>query len=129
MSAESADMGLDRRELLRCAVYIAGGAAALAWFGNGEAWAATTSAAAPYFSADRMALLTAIADTTIPATDTAGAVAVGAPAFVDSMMANWASQNTRATVDSTLETIDVAATAAFGMGFAALGATNRQMVL
>jgi hypothetical protein len=120
---------VDRRALLRRAVYIAGGAAALAAFGNGETWAAAAPAAAPYFSADRMALLTAIADTMIPATDTAGGAAVGAPAFVDSMMANWASQNTRANIDSTLQMIDVAAVSEFGTGFASLGATNRNMVL
>jgi hypothetical protein len=120
---------LHRRELLRRAVYIAGGAAAVAAFGNCEAWAANALAAAPYFSADRMALLSAIADTMIPATDTAGAVGAGAPAFVDSMMANWASENTRAAVESTLQMIDVAAISAYGIGFANLGATNRHSVL
>lgn len=110
-------------------MYVAGGAAALAAFGDGAAWAADAPATSPYFSPDRMALLTAVADTMIPATDTAGAVAVGAPAFVDSMMTNWASDNTRAAVDSTLQMIDVAAIAAYGTGFPTLGATNRQMVL
>lgn len=129
MEEPSTKRTLHRRELLRRAVYVAGGAAALAAFGNGEALAAAAPAAALYFSAERMMLLTAIADTMIPATDTAGAVAVGAPAFVDSMMANWASQNTRANVDSTLQMIDVAAISEFGMGFASLGATNRNMVL
>ena len=129
MKEPSTKRTLHRRELLRRAIYIAGGAAALAAFGNGEALAAAAPAAAPYFSAERMMLLTAIADTMIPATDTAGAVAAGAAAFVDAMMANWASQNTRANVESTLQMIDVAAISEFGMGFANLGATNRNMVL
>jgi Gluconate 2-dehydrogenase subunit 3 len=119
----------DRRELLRRAMYVAGGAAALAEFGNGEAWAADVPAAAPYFTADRMALLAAIADSMIPGTDTAGAVAVGASVFVDAMMRNWASENTRAAVDSSLQMIDVAAISQFGTSFARLGATNRNMVL
>ena len=129
MSDPSETYSFDRRELLRRAVYLAGGAAALAAFGNGEAWADAAPAAAPYFSADRMAVVTAVADSMIPATDTAGAVAVGAPAFVDSMMTNWASQNTRAAVDSTLQMIDVAAISAYGIGFANLGTMNRHSVL
>ena len=116
----------DRRELLRRAVYMAGGAAALSAFAGGRSWAAD---APPFFSTQRTALLNAVADTMIPATDTPGAVEAGAPQFVDSMMTNWASEPTRTAVNGTLDMIDAAAIAEANTPFVSLSVRERSGVL
>ncbi len=49
--------------------------------------------------AEQLALLGAIADTIIPATDTPGAVATGVPKQIDALLINWASPERRAGSD------------------------------
>jgi hypothetical protein len=117
---------LDRRDLLRRAVYLVGGAAALSAFAGGQSWAADSP---PFFSIARMALLSAVADTMMPATDTPGAVEAGAPQFVDSMMTKWASEATRTAVNGTLDMIDAAALAEANTPFVGLSVRDRLGVL
>lgn len=50
---------------------------------------AGTQAAGTALSPAQMALVTALADTILPRTDTPGAVEVGVPAFVDLLFAEW----------------------------------------
>ncbi len=115
-----------RRELLRRAVYLVGGSAALGVLeacseGKGTASTETvTEAAGRYFSPERMTLLNIIADVTIPQTDTPGAKEAGVPAFIDAMMVNWASKNTQAEWDGVIDAIDEKAVALFGAPLASL---------
>lgn len=53
----------------------------------------------------QMKLLTAIADTIIPATDTPGAVATGVPKQISGMIAAWASAATKAELGGAIDAI------------------------
>jgi gluconate 2-dehydrogenase gamma chain len=118
---------LDRRQLLAYAISLVGASST----GAMTAYAATGSAGAPehYFSAPRRALLDTVADVMIPRTDTPGALDVGAPAYMDRMMARWASQETKAAFDAILDAIDVQASAAHGRRFVMLEAAAQTSVL
>ncbi len=74
-------------------------------------------------------LLTALADTIIPATDTPGAIAAGVPSKLDRMLLNWASAETRAKIISAITSLNAAALAQKKKGFAALTAAERKAVL
>lgn len=80
-------------------------------------------------SADQMALLTALADTLIPRTDTPGALDVDVPRFVDHLVASWYPDAERAEIVSGLEAIDARAMAIAGSRFAALDAAGRGSVI
>jgi hypothetical protein len=118
---------LDRRQLLAYAISLVGASST----GAIAAYATTGSAGAPehYFSAPRRALLDAVADVMIPRTDTPGALDVGAPAYVDKMMARWACRETRAAFDAILDAIDVQASAAHGKRFVMLDTAAQTSVL
>lgn len=75
------------------------------------------------------ALVTALADTLIPRTDTPGAVDAGVPAKFDGLMQNWASAARRADLLAALQAVDAAAMAATGKGLALLPADRRTSVL
>lgn len=79
--------------------------------------------------AEQMQLLTAVADTIIPQTDTPGAAAAGVPAMLDKLLANWASPAQRTRLLGALDAIDQAAHAKTGMAFAALTPERRYEVL
>ncbi len=74
-------------------------------------------------------VLTAVADTIIPATDTPGAVAAGVPATFDALLANWASATRRSALIGALGEIDVLAKATYKKGFAALTPARRKALL
>ncbi|GGD13442.1 gluconate 2-dehydrogenase subunit 3 family protein [Aquisalinus flavus] len=113
-------MTINRRTLLRQAVYMVGGAAGL----NALAACSDQSAegdAIPrlsgpgrYFTGVRMTRLKVIVDTIIPDTDTPGAVAAGVHTFIDQMMADWAEPDTRDQFDKVIDEIDERAVAAHG---------------
>ena len=115
-------LGFDRRDLLRRALWLAGGAATLSAFGTGEAFADTKAA---FFGKPHRAILDAVVDIVIPATDTPGALQAGVPAFIDSMMANWASDDTRLRFTNVLDGIDARARVAYGNAFLKLPAERR----
>jgi hypothetical protein len=119
---------LNRREIMRRAVYLVGGAAALATFDAHTALAADAPPPA-FFSTPRLALCHAICDTTIPKTDTPGALDVGVPAFIDGMMTNWANEGTRMLILDAVDRIDAQAQAEKGKTFAALPPADRLDVL
>jgi gluconate 2-dehydrogenase gamma chain len=56
-------------------------------------------------SAEQLDLLTAIADTIIPATDTPGAVAADVPKLLDGMLRDWASPESKAILIGAIEEI------------------------
>lgn len=138
MAGEASGPPIDRREALRRAVLLVGGAgaaSALAACGGEKKRArepASGGASLParrYFTPERMALLEAVAAAMIPATDTPGAIEAGVPAFVDDMMADWASAATRAKTDAVLDAIDKTAAERFGAGFHTLADDRRLAAL
>lgn len=86
-------------------------------------------AAKKFFSPSQMALVTALADTLIPATDTPGAVFTKAPQQLDSLMVNWASPATKAQILGALPGIEKMALDADKKPFAALTPARRKELL
>lgn len=94
-----------------------------------EAFAAPKKKAARYLTKPQFALLGAVVDTIVPATDTPGALAAGVPGRLDGMLRDWASPETRSNVVGALVRIDDAAKAGKGKGFAALSFADRTALL
>lgn len=83
----------------------------------------------PLLDGPTTALVTAVADTLIPRTDTPGAVQVGVPATFDSLMRDWANASRRAAYLGALTAIDAEARAKTGKAFALLTPAQRKAVL
>lgn len=115
--------GVDRRALLRGAILLVGGSLA------GVPDHAFAQGAAGFFPPAERAILDAACATMIPKTDTPGAIEAGVPAFIDSMMARWASDDTRDGFRSVLAEIDAAARESGGKGFASLAPAEQTKVL
>jgi len=118
---------LDRRALVLGAVFLLGGAAALTRFTRRSA--TKTGADGPALSGDQFMLLEQVADTMIPATDTPGAIAAGAPAFIRDMLSDWASARTRTEILSVLDAIERQAWAQAGAAYLELDAGRRLSLL
>jgi len=103
------------------------GATALAPAFSFEALAADTSPL--LLDASHFALLSAVADTMVPVTDTPGAIAAGVPRAFDALLRNWASQERRATLIGALETIDSLSNQGEKQPFAKLSPTKRHALL
>lgn len=82
-----------------------------------------------FFTKIQFQLLTAIADTMIPATDTPGAVATGAPNQIDGLLLNWASAQRRTEISGAMDAIDKLALSNTQKTFAALDPEKRKEVL
>jgi hypothetical protein len=80
-------------------------------------------------NAAQTALVTAVADTLIPRTDTPGAVAAKVPATFDALLRDWASPAHRSGMLAALGDIDAAARNDAGKTFAALSPARRKSVL
>lgn len=74
-------------------------------------------------------LLTAVADTIVPRTDTAGAVDAGVPTSFDALLVNWAAPNRRYELTQALARIDFQAKAQHGKGFTELDPQTRHAFL
>ncbi len=94
-----------------------------------EALAAPKKPVRRFLAAPQYALLSAVADTLLPITDSPGAVTAQVPARIDSLLGKWASAKTRTDVLAALGRIDAAAKAKKKMGFAALSAADRAAIL
>jgi gluconate 2-dehydrogenase gamma chain len=118
---------MDRRALMQRVALLIGAASlpadafAAVAKGKGKRKAFLTSA--------QFALLSAVADTIIPVTDTPGAVATGVPRQLDGMLANWASAVRRTEMVGALTEIDALALTAYKKGFAALDPARRKSLL
>lgn len=82
-----------------------------------------------FLAAPQYALLGAVADTIVPASDTPGALAAQVPERIDALLANWASPGTRTGLAGALARIDAAAMAQKRKGFVALSSAEREAVL
>ena len=96
-------LNLDRRSLLQQALLLVG---ATVVPGSVEALAASAKSAKRQLDGPRYALLTALADTILPKTDTPGAVEVGVPQLVDALLGTWASPSRRAQILDALDRVD-----------------------
>jgi gluconate 2-dehydrogenase gamma chain len=74
-------------------------------------------------------LLSAVADTIVPQTDTPGALAAKVPAKFDSLLVNWASPQRRTELVGALAAIEAASMAQEKTGFAALTPEKRLALL
>lgn len=119
-------MDMNRRVLLQRALLLVGAAAMPTGI---EALAAAAKAAPRFLDAPHYTLLTAIADTIVPTTDTPGAVAAGVPETFDALLRNWASPARRVELTGALDTIDGLARRSKGKAFAALTPAERVEVL
>ena len=87
---------MQRRDALKTllAISAAGALAACGGSKSGEAGAKKLSSS-PKLSASEMALVSAMAETIIPKTDTAGAAEAGVPAVIQSLFTEWGDDNYR----------------------------------
>jgi gluconate 2-dehydrogenase gamma chain len=116
---------MNRRQMMAQIALLLGAASIPA-----EAFAVATKARRKRFlNPAQFAVLTAVADTMIPVTDTPGAAAVGVPALFDGLLANWASVTRKAQLTSALAEIDTLAMASDKKGFAALIPARRKALL
>lgn len=124
---------LHRRELLRRAVWIVSGGAAVAALdacsGGDQTAKIVLDAAGRYFSPERMTRLDRIAGIIVPATDTPGAREAGVPAFIDAMMVNWASADTRAKWDGVIDAVDAKAVKIHGAPFLQLSEEQQKDIV
>ena len=128
-------MSLSRRTLLHAAGVLAlpRSAAAVTPDAEWTAWAhaqlgePTLAAASPALAADERVVLSAIADAILPRTDTPGALDVGAPAFVELLIGEWASESDRAMLRDGLRDLEAHAIATHGRSWAALDAAQRDV--
>lgn len=117
---------MDRRMMLERMAWLLG-AAALP--GEALAKAAPRRAARRFLTPARLALLSAVADTMIPKTETPGALDAKVPAKFDALLLNWASPQRRIELVGTLAKINQAALASEKLGFVALSPAKRNAVL
>ncbi len=85
-----------RREFLRDLILSVGGVSALAACGDAPVLVATAPGEPGRFhTAQEMALMARLAELIIPRTETPGALDVNVPGYIDGLMADWASEETR----------------------------------
>lgn len=118
---------IDRRSLLNSALLLLGGTVAAGF--SPEALAKATARPKPYLDAPIFTLLSAIADTIVPKTETPGAVDARVPAKLDAMLVNWASPERRVELTGAMTAIDSLAKEKEGKGFAELTPEKRKELL
>lgn len=122
-------MSISRRTLLQAAGLMALPRAAFAatpdadWSARAFSRIATTSP--DVLRADERVILSAIADALLPRTETPGALDVGVPAFVELLIAEWASPDDASLVRRGLLALDAHAAAVHGRGWAQLDDAQR----
>ena len=114
----------DRRGMLETMTFLLGAAALPA-----DALAKPAARAKKFLDAGRMKLLSAVADTMIPQTDTPGALAAHVPAKFDALLVNWASPARRVELVGALAKIDAAAMAQEKVSFTVLSPEKRNALL
>ena len=115
----------DRRAVLQQIALLLGAAAvpASAVFG------AESRQAPRHLEEATFRLLTAVSDTLVPRSDTAGALQAGVPQVLDAMLRDWASPTTRKQLIDALKRIDAAALTQSGRPFDRLRAPARHALL
>jgi hypothetical protein len=117
---------MDRRGLLERVLVLTGATAAMAF---SPAALAKAAAGKPSLNPQSFALLSAIADTIIPRTETPGAVDARVPAKFDALLVNWASPERRVDLIGAMNAIDSASKEKVGKPFAELTPDKRKEFL
>ena len=118
-------MQMDRRSLLQSAFALVGASVALSACDFGSLGSRGTFT----FDDNQRALVSAIADTFVPKTDTAGAVEAGVPKAFEGLLSNWAKPETKDLLLAAIDKIDAAAQKAKGKNFADLTPADRVALL
>lgn len=118
---------MERRAMMARALYLLGAASTVTI--SAPALAKAASRAKPYLDAPVFSLLSAVADTIMPRTDTPGAVDARVPAKFDALLVNWASGERRYELTRALTRIDAEARKNGGKGFADLSPEQRKEML
>jgi hypothetical protein len=118
-------MHMDRRGLLQSAFALVGASVALSACDFGSLGSKGTFT----FNDKQRASVSAIADTLVPKTDTAGAVEAGVPKAFEGLLSNWAKPETRDILLTAIDKIDGAAQKAKGKAFAELPSADRISLL
>lgn len=118
---------MHRRELLERAVALLGTAAVGTLSLPAIAQAAQDGR--PFLDKAGFSLLSAVADTMVPETDTPGAITARVPAVFDGLLRNWAAPQRRTDLVDALKRIDAAAGEQKGKGFAELPPAERTTLL
>jgi len=118
---------MDRRGMLGRMAALVGATAATAL--SPAALAKAAAGPQRYLDATSFALLSAVADTIVPRTDTPGAVDAGVPATIDALLLNWASGERRYALAQALARIDAKARSQQGKSFADLAPDARYALL
>lgn len=126
-----ADSGtMTRRQALSGLIALVGGTIGVAELGPlAQAAMADTDASPRFLDVDQFALLGRVVDLMIPETDTAGAYEVGVHRFVDMMLADYAAEDRRKTLQEALSGVDEAARSTRGKGFVELPSGEQLEVL
>ncbi len=82
-----------------------------------------------FFTSDQYKFISRIANLIIPETDTPGALGVGAPNFIDMMLADWASPNRQLDFVKGLHEIDLRAKNAGLESFLVCSAEQQELIL
>ena len=121
------DFNIDRRAMMARALFLIGAASSGAF--TTQALAKATAGRKPYLSASMLELLSAVADTIVPVTDTPGAIAARVPALLDAMLVSWASAARRYELTQALTEIDRLSQEHHGKPFAELATDARHTLL
>ncbi len=124
---DTAFLELDRRAMVQRIALLLGATAASGI--TTEALAKVAVKAKRFFPAAQFSLMSAIADTLVPTTDTPGAVAAGVPSTFDTLIARWASAGTKQLLTGALASIDKLAMDSDKKGFVALSPARRAELL
>ena len=124
---------MNRRELLECTAYLIGGAALSPLARGFTEEQRAYLAAAPdysaktvnYFTDSQRKVISAMAESIIPRTDTPGAIDAGVPRFIELMASEWFNEQERAIFTAGLETMEREIPARYGKAFDQLS-TKRQ---
>jgi hypothetical protein len=84
---------------------------------------------AAVFTDAQRALVTALSERVLPATDTPGAIAAGVPAFIEKLLADWSYPADRIPILAGLDTIDAHSRADFGVPAASATAAQQDRLL
>ncbi len=82
-----------------------------------------------FFSSDQFKIISRISDLIIPETDTPGALSVGAPNFIDMMLADWASTNRQIDFIQGLHEIDLRSKKVGVGSFLSCSAEQQELIL
>ena len=117
-----------RRDFLRELIISVGGVSALTACGDAPVVVAT-AAGEPgrFYTAEEMELVSRLSELIIPRTETPGALDVNVPGYIDGLMADWASEETRAAHRRAL--VEIERRLSVNGGFLALDEAEAEQVL